>query len=504
MAAPTTPQGSAAQGRERAILAGLFAAHLAVTLTLAAVLDAWLDEAYSLHTTAGSLAAAWRGAIGFELQPPFYFVVLCAWRALGTSVLHARLLSVACVAGTVALVPALSRRYWPGTSPSLLTALVAFHPFVIWAAVEIRLYPLALLLTALLLLHLHDGYLAPRPRVRSRAAHAAAGLVALYTQYYLGLLLAAGALGLVAVRRWRALRDYVIAMAGVGLLFAPMLLVVPGQVSAHTGTVATRLSVLYSARILAWRVQNYVLPAAFLPELARWAVFVAFLLVLLVAGSLALRARGWTAVETAILAVTAAVAVGFYGVLHVTGEELFSPKHTIALFLPALLSVGVVLRRGFGPRAFHGWAILAALAYAGSLVATYTPLAKEGDNARIAARIMAAEKPGQPILVFTAQAAVPLALYYHGENRLVALPRAMDFRTFDLHDFVLRNEDEIWTALGGPPRPGQEVWLVTQGASHYLDVSFGADVVEDVVEQRFETLEDDHFFKARLRLLRAR
>jgi uncharacterized membrane protein len=482
----------------------ILVAHLALTLTLAIVLDVWLDEAYSLHTSGGTLAEAWRGAIGFELQPPFYFVLLWFWRTVSASILDARLLSVWCVAATVALAPGLSRRFWPSAPEALLTALVAFNPFTVWAAVEIRLYALALLLTALLLVHFHDGYLADRPQGRSRVLHALFGLLALYTQYYLGFLLAAGALALAAVRRWRALRDYVLAMAGVGALFSPMLLVVPHQVSAHTGTVATRLSLRYSARILAWRIQNYVLPTAFAPETARWVVFAAFLLVVLVAGARALRARGWSGVEMALLTLTASVAAAFYGVLHITGEELFSPKHTIAIFLPTLLSLGVVLLRGVGRRALWAWAGVAALAYGASLVTNYRPLAKEGDTARIAARIRTAEKPNQPILVFTAQAAVPLSLYYHGENRLVALPRAMDFRTFDLHDFILHDETEIWTALGSPPAAGQEVWLVTQGPRHYLDVAFGADVLEGVVARRFDVEQDLFFFKARLRLLRAR
>ncbi len=488
------------RGAGRAILLG----HLALTLTLAVVLDVWLDEAYSLHTSGGTLAQAWRGAIGFELQPPFYFVLLCAWRAMSASILQARLLSVLCVAATVALAPGLSRRYWPSAPEGLLTALVAFNPFTVWAAVEIRLYALALLLTALLLVHFHDGYLSERPRASSRLFHAVVGLLALYTQYYLGFLLAAGALALAAVRRWKTLRDYVLAMAGVGVLFSPMLLVVPQQVSAHTGTVATRLSLRYAARIMAWRIQSYALPTAFAPETLQWVIFGVFLLVLLAASARAMRGRGLVDAEVAMLSLTASAGAAFYGVLHITGEELFSPKHTIALFLPSLLSIGILLLRGLGGRALWAWAGAAAIAYGATLVTTYRPLAKEGDTARVAARIAAAEKPNQPILVFTAQEAVPLALYYHGENRLVALPRAMDFRTFDLHDFILHDETEIWNALGGIPSAGQEVWLVTQGPRHYLDVSFGADVLESAVASRFEVEQDVSFFKARLRLLRAR
>jgi hypothetical protein len=233
-------------------------------------------------------------------------------------------------------------------------------------------------------------------------------------------------------------------------------------------------------------------------------VFIAFLLVLVVVGVRALRARHWTAVDVATLALTASVASAFYVVLHITGEELFSAKHTIALFLPVVLSVGIVVLRGVGRRGLLAWMAIAPLFYGVTLVDRYRPLAKEGDVERVAARIMAAEKPDQPILVFNAQAAVPLPLYYRGPNRIVAVPHAMDFRTFDLRDFVLRDEGEIWTALGGRPKPGEELWLLTQGPRRYLDVAFGTDILEGVVARDFDVQEDVPFFKARLRRLRAK
>lgn len=489
---------------DRRTNAPILLAHLALTATLAVVLDVWLDEAFSLHTSGGSLARAWRDAIGFELQPPLYFVLLCAWRSLGSSILWARLLSVACVGVAVWLMPSISRRYWPSAPPALLTALVAFNPFTVWAAVEIRLYALALLLSAVLLLCFHDGYLGERPVARPRVIHAVAGLMALYTQYYLGLLLAAGALALAAARRWKSLRDYVLHMAAVGLLFSPMLLVVPHQLSAHTGTVATRLSLRYAARVVAWRVPHYLLPAGAAPEIGQWIVFVVFFLLLAVVGFRALRSRDWSAAEVAILALTASVAAAFYVVLHITGEELFSEKHTIALFLPVILSVGVLVLRGVGTSGLLAWLAAAAVFYGATLVDRYRPLAKEGDVARVASRIMAEERPGQPILVFNAQGAVPLPLYYHGPNRIVAVPHAMDFRTFDPRDFVLHDEAEIWAALGGRLNRGESLWLVTQGPRRYLDVSFGTDILEDVVSREFDVIEDARFFKARLRLLRAR
>ncbi|HEX8853290.1 MAG TPA: hypothetical protein VF754_07375, partial [Pyrinomonadaceae bacterium] len=47
---------------ERVVVCALVAANLCVTLPLAYALNIWLDEAYTLHTTAGTVADAWRRA----------------------------------------------------------------------------------------------------------------------------------------------------------------------------------------------------------------------------------------------------------------------------------------------------------------------------------------------------------------------------------------------------------------------------------------------------------
>lgn len=58
---------------------------LLLTLPLAARLNLWLDEAYSLHTTGGGTLRALDEAIRHELQAPLYFIVLQLWRELDHS-----------------------------------------------------------------------------------------------------------------------------------------------------------------------------------------------------------------------------------------------------------------------------------------------------------------------------------------------------------------------------------------------------------------------------------
>jgi hypothetical protein len=54
--------------------------NLSVTVPLAASLNIWEDEAFSLNTSGAGVGYAIRQALHFELQPPLYFVLLTLWR----------------------------------------------------------------------------------------------------------------------------------------------------------------------------------------------------------------------------------------------------------------------------------------------------------------------------------------------------------------------------------------------------------------------------------------
>ena len=236
-------------------------ANLAVTLPLAYILNIWQDEAFTLQTTGHGFAYAFHQALAFEQNAPLYFVFLSALRHLGSSIFFLRLPSVLCIALAVVLVPELARRYIPAIDAGLVTLVAAWNPFMIWAAVEMRVYALIIALSALLLLTFFDAFLAREPSKTSAVAYAVCCILALYTQYYLGFLIAAQALTLVLIQR-RAIGRFALC-AGAGVLaFAPMLAIVPAQVenfkSAFTPPTFPR-----AVEVLAAILARYVLPLTF-------------------------------------------------------------------------------------------------------------------------------------------------------------------------------------------------------------------------------------------------
>lgn len=485
--------------RPRAIVPALVGLYLAVALPLAARLDIWVDEAYTLETTGGGLRHALHQALFFEGQPPLYFLLLTLWRTLDGSIFFARLFSVLCGAAALLAVAALSRRWLPEVHPGWLTALAGLNPFFFYAALEIRLYALALLLSVLILVLFHDGYLDAEPRRAARWSYGLAAVAALYTQYYLGFLLVGGAVVLLVLKRWRPLRDYLLAMAGVAVCFAPMLWIVPGQVSSQTAA-AERMSIVEGVVSLGGRSQEYAWPTeglrGFLRPIARLG-FAAALAALVLVGRRAVRRR-----EMAVWALLAVTALLFLAVrVAVTGPHLMQPRHTAALYLPSLLAAVSVAALIPGRRRtwiLAIWTGGVVLLTAVAMARTYGDLAKQGDWARVGSFLERNARPGEPVLTLSAEGAIPLRHYYGGP--LIPLPSAEDFRAYDPRKFELRSEGEIDSALAQVPGQPQSLWVVTYPLHpDWLGIDYGFGILERYLAKRYQVERDVPFRGTRVR-----
>jgi hypothetical protein len=485
--------------RPRAAVSALAGLYSAVALPLAARLDIWVDEAYTLETTGGGLRHALHQALFFEAQPPLYFLLLTLWRTLDGSIFFARLFSVLCGVGALLAVAALSRRWLPELHPGWLTALAGLNPFFFYAALEIRLYALALLLSALLLLLFQDGYLSAEPRRAARWGFGITALAALSTQYYLGFLLVAGAAALLALKRWRPLRDYLLAMAAVAVCFAPMLWIVPRQVSSQT-VAAERMSIVEGVVSLGGRSQEYAWPTEGLRGGLRTVArlgFAAALAALALAGRRAVRRREvavWTLLAvTALLFLAARVAV--------TGPHLMQPRHTAALYLPSLLAAASVVALIPGrrrTRILGVWTGGVILLTAVAMARTYGDLAKQGDWARVGSFLERNARPGEPVLVLSAEGAIPLRHYYGGP--LIPLPSAEDFRAYDPRKFELRSEREIDAALARMPGSPRSLWLVTYPLHpDWLGIDYGFGILDRYLAKRYRVERDVLFRGTRVR-----
>ncbi|GAC1446486.1 MAG: hypothetical protein NVSMB56_05630 [Pyrinomonadaceae bacterium] len=479
--------------------------YLCIAIPLAFKLNIWLDEAYTLNTTARGVGYAFHQALHFELQPPLYFVLMSVWRKLSSSIFFARLFSIICVALFINISAGLARYFCKDANPSLLVAAFAFNPFVIWTALEIRLYALALLLSALLLKYFYEGYIAEKPDAQARVLYIFVAIGALYTQYYLGFLLVANACALLIFgarrRTWKPVLVYAAGMCAVGICFAPMLLVTFKQISAHTQTVILSPSFKQIIKDISWRAQDYLLPAIgeraefFRHWLLRLGLFTLLILIF------KHRLRLLTIQHVALFVINCVVAFFFVVVLQLTGEDLFQPKHSVVWIVPLLLLTWSIIISLSGKIGARVWLCVTLIFYATTFYATYKPLAKSGDWARVATYIEANERENEAVAVFHAESALPLSNYYKGRNKLIALPDELHSDRIDWRDFVLQDEAQIERALARAGMP-ERVWLVTDDFCSYLSVDFNCGLLEVYVKKNYTIISVQNFYQSKVRLLR--
>ncbi len=484
-------------------------AHAAIAGVLANVLNVWLDEAFSLETSGAGIAAAFRRSLTFEMQPPLYFTMLAAWRSIASGYVFARMLSLACTVGVLWIVGRLWQRLRPDVHPGWIVAALAFHPFTIYAAVEIRLYASAMLLSALLVA-LYLGEYAGEGRSPARKlAFTAVSVAALWTQYYLGFLLAVQGAVLVLRRRWQAVRHYLLAMLVAAVALAPFVRAVSGQLEGHAHGAHEPFGIVAQVKFVYTRLAYYLLPRE--TESPRAVKLARDLVMLASAGALAVglvrkpRPRLSPTVWS-LGAIVAGLTICYVVTVQLTGtQEMVLVRHTVGVFVPVVLLGFLLLAELGGRRAVASGAALVLVFDVAALAATYLPApAKRGDWQRVARFVEAREEPGQPILVFRAPTELPLRIHYAGPNRIVPIPGPNDADHWRLTDSQLHSTDDVMRVVDALEGRPDRLWLVTDTIWSAVGVEFHHDVLERCVTEHFDAEVDQAFFASRVRLLRRR
>ncbi len=174
----------------------------------------WFDEAVSLLVAKANVSDIVAAAQD-DTHSPFYYLALHFWPR---GELAARGFSAACGVLSVALVFLIGRKLGGAAAGAVSAGLMALCPLHVWYSQEVRMYALqTLLVTAswwLLFLALDSRCW------RCWTAYAVAAALSLYAQYMSAFALGAQWLYVLWFRR-DALRPWVLAQAGVALLFAP-------------------------------------------------------------------------------------------------------------------------------------------------------------------------------------------------------------------------------------------------------------------------------------------
>jgi hypothetical protein len=490
---PHAAAATSAAARERFAALSAICVDLALFLPLAYVLNIGQDEAYTLHTTARGIGYAFHQALTFELNAPLYFVLIALWRHIDDSLFFLRLFSIGCIVLTVAVIPPIARRYLPTANVWIVTMAVAWNPLMAWAALETRVYAMAILLSALLLLSFYDAFITERPRRYTMLLYALLCAVSLYTEYYLGFLIASQFIVLLLFKP-KALGRYVVSGLATLAAFAPMIAIVPAQ--AHSYSQAFQPpSLLRSCAVMADIVAHDVLPLLFHGAPALYAV-----IALAILCAAAMQRRFLQKNAEPLLPVMLVVAAFVFAAATYVARVDVSNRHAAGLYVLSVMGtfgVFAFVRPRLRKRVVFVWFCAVMLASSIAIAQTYWQGAKPGDWIRVNRALQARERPGEPIAIFEAENALPFVYYYRGPNRVTPVPAAIDFNNYGIEKFAVRSDAQLRRSMPSASR----IWLITAGYCNSGSLEFGCGLVERYVGRHYRILYDASFYYARLRLL---
>ena len=479
-----------ATGRGRLIAAG--AIYALVLVAIASRFGTWTDEEYTLATTAHGLAYAWRRAIDFEVQAPLYFAILAEWRRIDGDVWFARAFSIVCATGLFFTLPNLLRRIVPGRDPFVATLAIACNPFVLFMALDIRLYAFALLLTSIGFMAFDAGF-ASGGSPRARVAFVAIGIISLYTQYFLVFVFIGYAVALAALRRWRRLGEYVLVLLAIGVAALPLLTILHGQVGKSGETTASLATLLRVTALHPWL--EFVLPTD--TSLDRSGGRYAYDALALAGLALLAFVRPKLTRRTfAALVCAATIEAIFVAVVAVLRLDL-EPRHYVALFIPLLLAGYGLYAAVAERRRRAGRAIAAVYIALTAFVAfrQYGDLAQMGDSVRVGRYLEAVARPGDVVAIFPADALPAYARQYRGPVRLVPFPQSLPADTFDYDAIDVHDEAEARRAFVRL-RGARHVWFVVMGSCDAGVAAYGCDHVLAAMRSTTRVEERRRFYLA--------
>ena len=493
--------------RDLVAFSAIVGAFLAVTLWLAAHLGLYIDELYSLHTTSRGFRYALDQSLGFEQQPPLFFLALTAWRQLSHTDLFARLFSILCSTGTLLLVFDFARRRLPSLPAWLPPLALAINPFFLWTALDVRVYASIVLISAALISTFFDAFVDEGSWAKA-IRFTIIAVAAIYTQYFIGSMFVGFGLGLLMLGPRKKLVPFALAMTVVVVAAFPLLTIVRGEF--HDATLVQTAPLPLASRMLTATLSFAFPHPKLAPDKFFNAAYVALVLVSL--GAIVAGARrstgGRTAAALGILA--AAVVACFLGLILVARAPLEMPRHITTLFVPiALFVLATIARiRATLPRRRALWfytALLVLASLAQDAVTYRPPLANPGDWQRVGDYLNAHVAASEPIAVFDTEDALGVRHYYRGRARVVPLPHELDFEVFDRRAFAIRSPAQLAAAFPQPSDPTRRAWLVF-GVTTCSIVEFGSScsILDSYVDTHFDTLGERKFSGTVVRELRER
>jgi hypothetical protein len=496
------------------------AIHCAIALFLICTLNIWTDEAYSLTTTGQGLAHAWHQSIHFENQPPLYFILLTLWRQLSPSIIWARIFSLICTTTTLAIAPALCKRYAPTVNPLIVTSLLALNPFVLWCATDIRAYAWMILLSTFLHLFFYDAFLSKKSNQKSFALYVLTAILALYSHYFIVCLLIAHAILIGLTFQFKVIRKYAIAGIFYSLGFIPAL----SFFFIHLQDQGTGLTSGSTPILEALRAGVGLLMYHLVPLYGEWDKgsvlkyaqygFVA----LLVAGYSLSKYHNRDRKNLLVFKVGFIIFLVFLFLVYKTGTTPLSHRYVYPLVAITQICMTLLITeiakylRLKNIFVFVCIGIILCFSVYSNFVMNRT-LAREGDWIRVAQYIQKNEQKNQPIILYSGSQIHSFLTYYKGKNSVSPVPpKSAELDKFDMTRVTIYDIVELKNLMEKTTQNSSQAWFIkapgyilnrnSQGQCIFGAININCEIVDQFINQNFQVEKQIDFYQSQILLLR--
>ena len=402
--------------------------HLLITIPLAYLLNTWYDEASTLITSSQTISFAVHRSIKFELQPPFYYIILNIWRQLNSSYFFARLLSIIFSSGSIFISYKFIKKYLKIEKPGYATFLIAINPFLVYYAVEIRPYAMLIFLSVALIYLMYEVYFSDSKPIIARILYILLSLISLHTQYYMGFILAAIGFSIFIYGGWKKFKTYLIDMIFPLLSLSaviPFLHAISRLITVYSEI--HKLSILSVIEFFNARIASYLFAINYLPIIfSRYAVWLfLFLTVLIFLFSIKGRTKELIRIlklkEYASLQITIIILMFLIIVVTIAGRDMLALRHTAVMFAPLIFTFISFIYLTTKKKFLIFWFSFICILYVAALVYTFAPMSKEGDSIRIAKYLETHGKENELIFVPYNIIGWPLEVHYNEQSLIIPL-----------------------------------------------------------------------------------
>jgi uncharacterized membrane protein len=402
-----------------------------LVIFLAAYINIWEDELYSLNTTSGTLKYAFHQSVHFEVQPPVYFLLLTLWRVISHSVIWARLFSVVIILLSQLLFYRFTSQLTNRKVATAGTILFLLNPVTIFAVLEIRTFSLVILFSVAILLAFYNSYFKNNLTAGKRLFFILLAISGLFTQYFVGFLLFANAVALLPGRKWRTFLIYVLDMVIPLCLVILFVSNIFQHIDVSTAAVpeyqrSTGDLIAEIKEILIRRPFSYILPFNFiLPRFWYW-IFKAAIIVSIIISVNYTEIKKRLSDLFPYIIISLIIIVFFILVDYIFGKYSTEYKYTILLFVPLFIAF-LFLFRIIRQNLLVVWTIAIAIIYISENVRFYQGVYKVNDFRALAKYLEANQKDGEPVFVFRNISAENLTIYYKGINDVIPVPKPFSY-----------------------------------------------------------------------------